>query len=243
MKDTDETIRQQEIIVAKCKWREKVIVLWGMDVIDTLKAQGKEKFNVMRIHVQDQAELDRVSRRVRLVKLAMRNSKLAKVYDLVTEKLSTIPIAELGHGMIEVKIVGVGRAWISPSQLAVRTETGPICHPPIGDEQRKLIKERIMEPLSEVYPKTLNEWEDGFRRDINAEREIARWLVVVERFEAFANANCLDKAQRKAVFGLMLHCTLVPNRAAFWATVQRPQSLTQQQVEQVIAKFERNWVD
>jgi hypothetical protein len=104
------------------------------------------------------------------------------------------------------------------------------------------MKEGIMEPLSEVFPKTLSEWEDGFRRDANAEQEIAVWLVIATRFEAFVNANRLDTIQRKEVFDLMLHCTMVPNRAAFWATVQ-PRSLTREQVEGVIAPFLINWRD
>jgi hypothetical protein len=167
-------------------------------------------------------------------------NKMVKIYDPVTKKVSTIPQAELGHGMVEVDVVGVGRVWVKSNQFSV--EAGPICHPPIGEELMARIRRTIMEPLSEVYPKTLNQWEDGFRRDRHAEREIAIWEIIAQRYTAFVDANKLNKKQRKEVFQLMVRCTNVPNRSAFWETT-RPQSLTREQVEAVIAPFEINWRD
>lgn len=165
----------------------------------------------------------------------------ATVHDLVTRKLSTIPLAELADGMVQMKVDREGMVWINPGQLS-SLAAGPILHPSFSDALRKRIRERIMEPLAEVYPRTLDEWEDGFRREQNAEREIAVWLVVTERYTAYVNAHELSKAQRQEVFDLMLHCTMVPNRAAFWATVSH-QCLTRDQVEAAISPFKVNWRD
>jgi hypothetical protein len=166
--------------------------------------------------------------------------KTAQVYDPITKQVSTIPEAELGPWMLQIEVVGAGRVWIQPGSLH-SIEPGPICHPPLGPKLLKRIKKGIMWPLAEVCPKTLKEWEDGFRRDCNAEQQIAMWLVVAERFTGFLKANAgLNKRQRKEVFYLMLHCTVVPNRAAFWETVQL-RFLTREQAESVIAPFEINW--
>jgi len=97
-----------------------------------------------------------------------------------------------------------------------------------------------MEPLAEVYPCTLDEWEDGFLRERNAEREIAVWLLISEHFTAFVNAHQLSRAQRQEAFELMVGCTTVSNKAAFWATAS-PKSLTREQVKAVIAPFEKKW--
>jgi hypothetical protein len=164
--------------------------------------------------------------------------KMVKVYDQGTKKLSVIPQSELGHGMTEGCVQGVGTVWIQRSQL--KTTKAPFCHPPLSEKMKHVIEEKIMEPLSEVRPLTLREWEDGFRRDLNAEEEIAVWCVIAERFKLFVESHQLSKAQRQEVFMVMLRCTQVPSREAFWETFQ-PQSITREHVEAAIAPFERNW--
>jgi hypothetical protein len=167
--------------------------------------------------------------------------KTARVYDFHTEKVSVIPLAELAQNMTEADVVGVGRVWIQTKQFVEQVvEHGPIIHSPLSDKLRERIKTEIMEPLLEVYPKTLDEWDDGFRRDQNAEREIAVWLVLARRYKEFSKENSLNKPQKKEAFKVMLHCTMVPNREAFWETF-RPQFLKRKQVEAAIAPFEKNW--
>jgi hypothetical protein len=170
-------------------------------------------------------------------------SKTAKVFDMVTGEVSTIPLAELAHGMKYVLVEGVGEVWVEPKQFAECVDPSykaPFQHAPLSKELRDTIKEQIMEPLSEVRPMALSKWEDGFRRGLKAENEIALWLLIAKRYKAFVDANALSKAQRTEVFDVMLHCSMVPNREAFWETVRR-QHLTREQVEAAIAPFELNW--
>jgi hypothetical protein len=239
MKDNVDSIRKAEVILAKVKGREKLLPLWGKNIIDALRAYKEQYVKAMVIDVEDEAELDQVTQFVRSVKLSPQGN-MVEVFDFVTEKVTTIPRAELGHGMTQLHLVGVGPVWVQPSQLGTYTKEGPIFHPPLGTEIRKFIKERILEPLLEVQPQTLGDWEDGFRHDLHAKEQIAVWVVIAERFTAFVNGNQLNKTQRKEVFDLMLHCTNVPNRAAFWETVHL-KSLTREQAEAVIAPFEKNW--
>ena len=59
---------------------------------------------------------------------------------------------------------------------------GPLIHPPFDAEVRALLEE-IRARLEPVFPMTLEEWEDGFRRDQTPEREIAIWVHISKRFE------------------------------------------------------------
>ena len=131
--------------------------------------------------------------------------ELVKVYDFETEQLSVIPQAELAPGMAQANVTGVGRVWIDPRQI----KNGDLVHPPFDTDLRKMIGDRIMRRLAEVEPKSLEEWEDGFHRDLHAEQEMAIWIVLAERFQDFLReqARPLNKAQRQEVYRLMVNAT------------------------------------
>src|SRR3954469_16250683 len=95
---------------------------------------------------------------------------MVRVYDFETQKLSEIPAAELAPGMVEAEVQGVGRVWISSSQGRP------------SDKQREKLPPELLErvqkikaTLDEVYPKTIEFWEDGFCRDAHPDQEIAIW--------------------------------------------------------------------
>lgn len=96
------------------------------------------------------------------------------MYDFDTQTLSAIPAAELAPGMVRVRMNGVeGSVWVE----AARLQKSPDRHPPFPEQGRDYLRQ-IKAALDEVYPLTLEAWEDGFRRDHNAEREIATWLHI-----------------------------------------------------------------
>ena len=96
--------------------------------------------------------------------------KTVQTYDLVTKKLASIPAAELAPGMIQAKVEGVGLVWINSAQL--KLDEGEYRHPPFSEEVRDILRQ-LKASLDEVIPRTVEQWEDGFRKDIHAEREIA----------------------------------------------------------------------
>src|SRR5437867_3265790 len=100
--------------------------------------------------------------------------EMVRVYDLDTGDITTIPAAELAPGMVSATIKGMeGQFWVEASKL----NQGPYRHPPFSEEVRGMLR-NIQQILQEVYPLTLEQWEDGFRRDTNAEREIAAWVYL-----------------------------------------------------------------
>lgn len=58
--------------------------------------------------------------------------------------------------------------------------------------------ERIKQALDDVYPMSIQEWVDGFRKDMNPEKEVAWWLHVVTVFSAQAAGLSIE--ERKRIF-------------------------------------------
>jgi hypothetical protein len=217
---------------AGTRWPNAMVRIWGEPLPDDLLSTARTVAGDILEEFQQKSQFG-------AGKSYPLRDKTAHVFDPATGKLSSMPLLELNDEMMRVKVEGVGKVWVKSSQVSC-LPAGPVLHPPLCDTLRQRIKECIMEPLLEVHPQTLDQWEDAFRRERNAEREIAVWLVISGRFMAFVNAHQLSKAQRKEVFQLMLRCTFVPNQAAFWATVN-PKTLTREQVKAVIAPFENKW--
>jgi hypothetical protein len=130
--------------------------------------------------------------------------KHVRIHDFKNKSSTTIPAAELAPGMIEVRIQGLeGTYWINPRSLE-KTE-GPVRHPPFDAPRRGKIR-KIMGLLKEVYPLTFEQWEDGFRRDLNADKEIDGWVRAAEIYNEWVTAHALDFSERKALFQILAAC-------------------------------------
>ena len=132
--------------------------------------------------------------------------KMVTLYDLERKQTHTIPAAELAPGMVHVDVRGVGLVWID----GTKSKLGDVKHPPLSSETKAMIRREIMTPLRDVFSESLAEWEDGFRRDENPDREIALWCRIVPCFQSFAEIEALDRLQRQECFRVMIACTLAP---------------------------------
>ena len=90
--------------------------------------------------------------------------KTVKTYDLANKKISTIRAAELAPNKVEADVEGVGRVWISDKDIS----GGKIKHARFNEEQRQQFRQ-LKSALDEVYPKTLEVWEETFRKDSDPE--------------------------------------------------------------------------
>jgi hypothetical protein len=111
-------------------------------------------------------------------------------------------------------------------------------HPPFPPEVRDFVERYIQIPLVEVYPRTLPQWEDDFRRDVDAAREIAIWCRIAGRFADFSTAEALNPAQQKECFLLMLHCSTGSSEAVL--DVVPLKALTRDQAQRAITAFFRD---
>src|SRR5665213_188402 len=159
-------------------------------------------------------------------------SKIVRIYDPVTGKIGAIPSAELAPGMVEADVEGVGRAWINSAAVKLSDK---FKQPPFEPWLKDFIEKEIQKPLAEVWPKTLAQWEDIFRREAEPEQEIGLWCRIAERFEEFSKSESLNPAQRQDCFAIMLHCSTVPPEQIL--EVVPLKALTREQAQRAIEAY------
>ena len=91
------------------------------------------------------------------------------------------------------------RSQLSTSEL----ELGPIRHADLSAALDERIR-RIEPIFGEVYPRTHDEWLEGFKRDLNPEAEIVIWEGMASCFASFVQKYPLNPDARKEAFGLLL---------------------------------------
>ncbi|MEN9677414.1 MAG: hypothetical protein RIS76_3310 [Verrucomicrobiota bacterium] len=155
---------------------------------------------------------------------------LARVYDFTTQETTVIPAAELAPGMVHAEVVGVGSVWVNRAQI----KPAPLRHKPFASSVRKELRQ-IQEALDEVCPKSLSQWEDGFRRDTNPDREIAQWKLIVSVYQAAIAGAQFTRAQRQECFRIIVNCTTAP--ADKILEVVELTVLSREEAQAIIARF------
>src|SRR5438067_11981491 len=98
-----------------------------------------------------------------LFKKSTPSPALVPFYDVPSHRVVKIPPSELRPGCVQARMEGVeGTVWVLPEQL----HQGPIRHAPFGEELRTYIRD-IQSAFAEHRDISLEEWEEGFRRDGN----------------------------------------------------------------------------
>jgi len=128
--------------------------------------------------------------------------KTATVYDVETKCKSTIPVVELAPGMVRANVLGVGVVWVDASKIS---RESPYRHPAFSPEIRGLLRE-IKECVDEHYCRTIEDWEDGFRRDKDVEQEIAIWLRLARTYRQATEGKEMTRGQRRDYFNVLLSC-------------------------------------
>ena len=122
-----------------------------------------------------------------------------RVYDFKTKKITEIPAAELAPCMVLACIEGVGEVYIEAAQSK---RAASHKHPPLA-EYREIFG-MIKANVDEVFPKTLEEWEDGFRKDDNPYKEIQLWCYIANAYTACKQRFDLNPDQRRECFTITL---------------------------------------
>jgi hypothetical protein len=136
--------------------------------------------------------------------------EMVRVYDFETGEITTIPAAELAPGMVIASIHGLeGTYWIDASKV----RKSDYRHPPFGAEVRAYLQ-RIQDALWEVYPLTFQEWEDGFRRDQDPEREIALWMHLSEVYSRLVAERVVSREAKDDIFSILASCMTSPRENA-----------------------------
>lgn len=151
-------------------------------------------------------------------------------YDFDVKSVVQIPRRELSPGVIEVQIQGIeGLVWVLPDQL----QQGPIRHEPFSDEIRDYLT-RIRTAFFEHRNLSIDEWEDGFRRDASPEREIALWSHAADVYVQFTSDEPLHD-RRVDVYRCIVAC-MTTSPDSVWSVLE-PQALNKSEAKRVVDRF------
>jgi hypothetical protein len=151
-------------------------------------------------------------------------------YDVETGRVVHIPAPELRPGAVQAQVQGIdGLVWLLPEQLT----PGEVKHPPFEEGVRAYIRQ-IQEAFAEHRTLSFDEWEDGFRRDANPEREIALWAHAADVYTAFTRGEPAAE-RRRDVYRCVVAC-LTSGPDAVWH-VLRPEALGRAEAERVVNRF------
>jgi hypothetical protein len=149
--------------------------------------------------------------------------------DPETGQTARIPASELTEGLVRADVLGVGKdVWTHASDFLA----SELQHPPFGPERRTRLQ-RIRDIFSEVYPLTLEEWEDGFRRDAFPEHEIEGWLWMAHCYEHFTEGKEVRPEQKRDIFSVILYTAA--NGADYVRRTIHPPTLSRRRVREIAA--------
>ena len=153
-----------------------------------------------------------------------------RFYDFETKEVIDLPRVQLKAGLVQANVEGVeGVVWVDTSKL----KQSPIRDITFDQEITQLIG-KIRDAFAEHRPISITEWEDGFKRDRNPEKEIALWLYAAETYEEFAPLY-EDAAIRAELYDCIIACLTTGRNAVF--DVFNPQILPRPDAEKIIARF------
>lgn len=146
---------------------------------------------------------------------------MVTVYDTETETTHRIPMCELAPDMVRARVPhrpDLGEVFVDGKKFKQGTTYyyGPFTDPELLD---------TMQWLSSVFagvnPLTPEEWEDGFRRDPNMEKEMATWVSLAVAYLYFTkhlSDRADDLPEKRDIFVLLLSCATSGPDAACAAT-------------------------
>jgi hypothetical protein len=156
-----------------------------------------------------------------------------RVLDLRTHRLITIPARELAPGMVRVRAESIeGDVWVEAAQV----HQGPVLQPPLGEDVRRVVR-HICDALQDVVPLTVEEWEDGLRRDVNPAGEVSFWRTVAEAYTRFTAGRRLSAEQKGDLLEVVFAC--LHNGTEYVLVTTNPTTLSPDQVREIVACIER----
>ena len=151
-------------------------------------------------------------------------------HDVPSRRVIHIPPGELRPGCVQARVEGVEEiVWILPEQL----QEAPIRHPPFDEEMRSYIRE-IQSAFAEQRDVSVEEWEEGFRRDADPEREIAMFAYAAEVYRLFTDHE-EDAMKRADIYGLLIAC-MTTSPDSVWHVVKL-NALTRPEAERIARRF------
>jgi hypothetical protein len=125
----------------------------------------------------------------------------------------TVAANEVPADHVPIHLAGLGECYAPPELVRTINSRAGYVHPEFPPDVRERFR-RLERVFDGVYPRTVEQWEDGFRRDAYPWDEIAtsEWLAdVIERFTAhLTGEDPTTREKRKDVADLVLCLSHIP---------------------------------
>jgi hypothetical protein len=156
-------------------------------------------------------------------------------YDQDTKKVVPIPARELAPGIILAQAVDDdGKVSEPVFHAAESLHENPVPrHPPLT-ELRPLF-EWFSRVFANAHHQSVEEWEDGFRADMNFAKEIMLWVHVALIFEKMTNGRPKNPARERELLAFLLACLNAGPEMARMTTVRT--ALTDKATREAAALF------
>jgi hypothetical protein len=126
----------------------------------------------------------------------------AQVYDTQTKKVVTMPVSELAPGMMKARVYGVeGLVWVDTTRMS---QNDTYFHPPFPPKTRQQIA-WIANVLHDVHPLSVREWEDIFRKELSADRQIFIHTCAAETFKRLTEGGDWSLPQKRDLYMAIMH--------------------------------------
>ncbi|MDA1303627.1 MAG: hypothetical protein O2999_04910 [Nitrospirae bacterium] len=119
---------------------------------------------------------------------------------------------------------------VDPSKI----QLGPIRHDTLSEPLLARIRE-LQRVFSEVYPRSMDEWSEGFRRDLEPEREVAIWEAMASAYSSFTTNRTLTFEAKREVLGFLLQRSAGDEQSVLASAA--PKHLTRPEVEQLVRLY------
>ena len=130
---------------------------------------------------------------------------MVRVYDSKTKKVFTMPAVELAPNMVEAKVEGVeGTVWINVSDMAA---TGKYRREGVSKEVRNHLRQ-IKRLLDDVYPQSIQEWENMLHREREPDQELGLWIHIAEAYGRITKESRWTQVQKKEILRLLVVCSM-----------------------------------
>jgi hypothetical protein len=160
-----------------------------------------------------------------------RKPDLVPYLNIATGKTTWIPKAELSPGVVLVQIQGDKQPVYAD---AAQLKQGPFRHPPFENAERAAIQSLVTD-LAEVYPRSYEQWEDGFRRDQTPAREIAGWIHLAAILMVMSERFAFRLPEKKECFSILVACFTGPRDTV--RDRSDPKLLSDEQINQAVKYF------
>jgi len=154
------------------------------------------------------------------------------VYDPNTKTKLEIPVTELAPFMVKGRLDDGSTCWIDRRKIKLNEK--PL-HPPFSGKRRIAVKE-LHRALNQVFPRSVNEWERGFRCDQHPDREIRIWQWISWQYRNLVVSGRPDFQRKKDYFRLCLGWSFSKDPQGVLESTQLDE-VTRQEAAQIIEGF------